>query len=252
MQASDLYLDLLKRVLTDTLFAGEPDVNAPPERFLVDFVRHYIRGPALSMLPIARLDNLQACIADVVARGVAGDLIEAGVWRGGAAIFMRAVLRALAVEDRTVWVADSFEGLPVPDAARFPREAAAHRGSVATEAFRHFAVPIETVRENFRRFGLLDGQVRFLEGWFADTLPVAPIERLAVLRLDADYFQSTMDGLVHLYDRLSVGGYVIVDDYGETEWTYCREAVDAFRAERAITEPLIAVDRRCSYWQRAR
>jgi len=252
MQSSDLYLDLLKRVLTDTLFAGEPDVNAPQERFVVDFLRHYIQGPALSMVPVARLDNLQGCIADVVARGVAGDLIEAGVWRGGAAIFMRAVLRALEVADRTVWVADSFEGLPEPDATRFPREAQAHRGAVATEAYRHFAVPIETVQENFRRFGLLDGQVRFLKGWFADTLPRAPIKRLAVLRLDADYFQSTMDGLVHLYDRLSIGGYVIVDDYGETEWTYCRQAVDAFRAERGIDEPLIPVDRRCSYWQRTR
>src|SRR5271155_3400583 len=110
MQSSDLYLDLLKRVLTDTLFAGEPDVNAPQERFVVDFLRHYIQGPALSMVPVARLDNLQGCIADVVARGVAGDLIEAGVWRGGAAIFMRAVLRALEVADRTVWVAHSFEG----------------------------------------------------------------------------------------------------------------------------------------------
>ncbi|MEJ0068603.1 MAG: TylF/MycF/NovP-related O-methyltransferase [Pseudomonadota bacterium] len=106
------------------------------------------------------------------------------------------------------------------------------------------------MRKNFQTFGLLDDQVRFLKGWFKDQLPTAPIDRLALIRLDADYHDSTRDCLIGLYDRLSPGGYVIVDDYGETEWTGCREAVDAFRAARNIDDPLIPVDRRCWYWQR--
>ena len=204
------------------------------------------------MLPLVRLDNLRTCIEDVIARGVPGDLIETGVWRGGATIFMRAVLRAHGVTDRTVWVADSFEGLPRPDAEKFPLEAKTHDGVVMRKAYKHFASGVDEVRGNFAAFGLLDEQVQFLKGWFKDTLPTAPIGALAVLRLDGDYYESTMDALTNLYDRLSIGGYAIIDDYGEESWTYCRSAVDSFRAARGIEEPMIRVDSKCYFWQRAR
>jgi hypothetical protein len=242
------YLDLLKRVLTDTLYSPEPDPDESDAEFLLHFTKHYVEGNALTMLPLVRLDNIQACVTDVVERGVPGDLIETGVWRGGATIFMRAILKMLGVTDRCVWVADSFEGLPEPDAERFPLEARTHAGVVMSSVFEHFAVSEETVRRNFERFGLLDDGVRWLRGWFKETLPNAPIGRLALMRLDGDYYESTMDALTGLYDKLSEGGYAIVDDYGEDDWTYCRRAVDEFRAERGITEPLVQVDRRCVYW----
>jgi hypothetical protein len=92
--------------------------------------------------------------------------------------------------------------------------------------------------------------VRFLKGWFKDTLPGAPVGALAIMRLDGDYYESTMDSLTHLYDKLSVGGYAIIDDYGEDSWTYCRKAVDDFRRERGIKEPMIKVDSKCFFWQR--
>ena len=250
LKGGDPYLDLLKLVLTDSLHAEPPDVDDEPHRFLAGFIRHYVNGRALTLLPVARLDFLDACIRTVVRDGVPGDVIEAGVWRGGAAIFMRAVLRMLGAADRTVWLADSFQGLPAPDPTRFPLEARAHDGPVLKEAFQHFSVPLERVEANFRAFGLLGEQVRFLQGWFRDTLPTAPIDRLSVMHLDADYHQSTTDVLVSLYDRLSPGGYVIVDDYGETEWTCCRQAVDEFRAGKAIADPMVQIDRRCWYWRR--
>lgn len=250
--ARTLYLDLLKKSLSDTLHGTEPDAEAGGSRFMVDFLRHYIRGRAVTMLPLVRLDHLQACVEDVVARGVPGDVLEAGVWRGGAAMLMRAVLKTLGADDRIVWAADSFEGLPEPDAARFPREAAAHHGPAMRDAFGHLAASLEDVQANFARYGLLDDQVRFVRGWFKDTLPTAPVERLAVLRVDGDYHDSTRDVLVNLYDKLSVGGWLIVDDYGEDSWTYCSLAVDNFRAERGITEPLVRVDRGCWCWRRER
>lgn len=250
MDAAGLYLDLLKGSLTDTLHAAEPDVNTGGVRFALDFLNHYIRGRALTMLPRGRLDQLQVCIEDVLRRGVPGDLLEAGVWRGGAAMLMRAVLKVHGVADRRVWAADSFEGLPEPDAARFPKEAAAYHGPVVRDAYQRLAVGLDVVKANFSSYGLLDDQVHFLPGWFKDTLARAPIDRLAVLRLDADYYQSTRDCLLHLYDRLSPGGYLIVDDYGEDDWTDCRAAVDGFRAERGISDPMVQVDRRCWYWQR--
>jgi hypothetical protein len=246
-----LYLDLLKKSLTNTLFGEEPDTEEEEVRFVHSFIQHYIKGPAVSMLPLVRLDNLQSCILDVIYRGVPGDLIETGVWRGGSTIFMRGVLKACGVSDRTVWVADSFEGLPAPDPEKYPIEAKAHQGAVMAEGYNHFAAGLDEVQHNFRAYGLLDDQVRFLQGWFKDTLPRAPIGALAIMRLDGDYYESTMDGLTNLYDRLSVGGYAIIDDYGENTWTYCRKAVDDFRRERGIEDPMIRVDSRCYYWQRS-
>lgn len=251
MDARNSYLDLLKRCITDTLHGTEPDLSAGQHRYVLDALKHYVQGRAISMLPIARLHHLQACIEDVLRQGIPGDLLEAGVWRGGAVALMRAVLQVHDVTDRCVWAADSFKGLPEPDAARFPREAASYHGPVQRDGYQHMAVSMEQVRANLERYGLLDEQIRFLPGWFRDTLPHAPVERLAVLRLDGDYYESTRDVLEHLYDKLSPGGYLIVDDYGEDEWTHCRAAVDEFRAERGITEPLRALDPRCWYWQRA-
>jgi macrocin-O-methyltransferase TylF-like protien len=252
MDASTLYLSLLKKSLTDTLFNAEPDAdNASEAEFLDGFIQHYIKGHALSMVPVARLDNLEYCISNVVNNNISGDLIETGVWRGGTAIFMKAVLVAYGITDRLVWVADSFAGLPEPDPVKFPVEAAAHSGKVMKEVYKHFAVSLDEVRNNFAAYGMLDSQVKFLKGWFRDTLPSAPIERLSVMRLDGDYYESTMDALRSLYDKLSVGGYVIIDDYGEDTWTYCHNAVDEFRAAHRIVDSMTKVDRHCSYWKRS-
>ncbi|MBK9080663.1 MAG: class I SAM-dependent methyltransferase [Rhizobiales bacterium] len=252
-ESDDLYLDLLKRVLTRTLFAAEPDADQDNlHRFVGQHIKHYQQGGAISMLPLARFDQLQAAIRAVVADDVPGDLIETGVWRGGATIFMRAALEVYGCRDRRVWVADSFEGLPEPDPEKYPREAESFRSAAMTKFYNHLAVGLEEVRANFAAFGMLDERVRFLKGWFKDTLPAAPIERLAIMRLDGDYYESTMDALTNLYDRLSVGGYVIVDDYGEDAWTYCRKAVDDFRAARGVVEPMVRVDKPCSYWRKER
>lgn len=246
-----LYLDLLKRVLTNTLFIEEPDANQENvHRFVGQHIKHYQQGGAISMLPLVRFDNLEEAIATVIRDKIPGDMIETGVWRGGATIFMRAALKAFNSTDRNVWVADSFEGLPEPDAEKYPREAESFKSAAMTKFYNHLAVGLEEVQNNFAAFGLLDDKVKFLKGWFKDTLPTAPIEKLSILRLDGDYYESTMDALVHLYDKLSVGGYVIIDDYGEDTWTYCRKAIEDFRTERKITAPLIRVDKPCSYWRK--
>jgi hypothetical protein len=243
-----LYLDLLKRVLTDTVFAAEPTSDESMQ-YLQDFIRHYIRGRALTMVPMVRLDNLQQCAVDVIERDVPGDFIETGVWRGGATIFMRAILKVYD-QDRRVWVADSFEGLPEPDASKYPIEADTHRGKVMSTVYDHFAVEIDQVKQNFACFGLLDDRVRLLKGWFKDTLPSADISQLAIMRLDGDYYESTHDALVNLYPKLSPGGYAIIDDYGEDTWTYCRRAVDDYRERESVRQPLIQVDSKCFYWKK--
>lgn len=247
---AELYLDLLKRTLTNTIFSTEPDSESDTLRYVGAAITHYQQSSAVSMLPLARMDNLQTCILDVVERGVPGDFIETGVWRGGATIFMRAVLKVLNVTDRAVWVADSFEGLPEPDAEKFPLEAKAFKSAAMTKHYKHLAVGLEEVQRNFVAYGMLDDKIKFLKGWFKDTLPSAPIERLAIMRLDGDYYESTRDALVNLYDKLSVGGYVIIDDYGEDTWTYCRKAVEEFRSDRGIADPLVRVDKPCAFWRK--
>ena len=157
---------------------------------------------------------------------------------------MRAVLAAFGVTDRTVWVADSFQGLPPPDVGNCPADAGAD-----FHLYSELAVPREAVEESFDRYGLLDDQVRFLEGWFRDTLPTAPIERLAVMRLDGDLYESTMDALTSLYPRLADGGFVIVDDYLSIE--NCRKAVDDYRRSHGVDDEIVQVDWTCVYWRRS-
>jgi len=250
--AAELYLDLLKGVLTDTTFEAGPSIETQSAAsYIQSFIERCIKGRALTMVPRARLDNIQMCIESVLRDSIPGDLIEAGVWRGGTAMFMKAMLKACRCEYRRVWIADSFEGLPKPNPELHPIEARAYESKVMKEIYHNFAVDIDEVKNNFNRFGLLDESVRFLKGWFKDTLPSAPIERLAVIRLDGDYYESTMDCLTNLYDKLSPGGYLVVDDYGQDDWTYCRQAVDEFRRSRQITEPIVRVDSTCHYWRRS-
>ena len=199
---------------------------------------------AHTMIGLRRMDNLQSCIESALEHSVPGDLIEAGVWRGGAAIFMRGMLAAHGSQNRRVFVADSFCGLPQPDAARYP----ADKGD---DHHRHeiLAVSRSEVEANFRAYGLLDEQVVFLEGWFADTLPdvAAATDAFAVIRIDGDMYGSTTEALEALYPKLSSGGYVIVDDYALDG---CRKATDDFRVNNRITTPLSHIDWTGVFWQK--
>jgi len=198
---------------------------------------------AQTMVGMERLNNLQYCVETVLTDGVPGDLIETGVWRGGCPILMRAILKAHGASDRIVWVADSFAGLPRPDPKKYPADA----GDIFyTRA--DLAVPLETVKGNFERYGLLDDQVRFLKGWFKDTLPTMPAEKLAVIRLDGDMYESTMDGLTNLYPKLQPGGFIIFDDYRFLAG--CRQAVQDYRQKHAITEPIQTIDWCAVFWRR--
>jgi O-methyltransferase len=232
------YLDLLKRVLTDSVYIDRRGEDMQKRAVGLDWPQH-----ADTMVGLARLNNVQFCVEDVVARGVPGDLVETGVWRGGTCIFMRAVLKAYGVTNRTVWVCDSFEGLPPPDPTRYPADVGDQH-----HTFENLKISLEDVQNNFRRYDLLDDQVRFLKGWFKDTLPGAPIDRLAVLRLDGDMYESTMDALNALYDKLSPGGYVIVDDFALPP---CRQAIFDFRQQRGIQDGVVQIDWTGVFWRKS-
>jgi hypothetical protein len=270
-----LYLDLLKKTLTFTLWK-EPGIPIDAfayrrsglsrrvihllaralGRFDLRLVREAcyddaqrIEGAiwpmyADTMIGLKRLDNVQACIETVLRDRIEGDLIETGVWRGGACIFMRAILAAYGITDRKVFVADSFQGLPPPDLKSYPHD----RDSPSiNEKEKFLAVSQEQVAANFARYGLLDDQVVFLPGWFHETLPTAPIAKLAVLRADGDMYGSTMETLSNLYPKLSPGGYCIIDDYALPR---CKRAVDDYRAAQNIQSPLVTIDWTGVFWRK--
>jgi O-methyltransferase len=277
----DLYIDLLKQCLCSSIYdesawailAGPmmPNVNKYnpfayiPAIFKHAVLRalkkrslmlvqcrafdHEVRDQGLdwpcfgyTMVGRRRLDNVQACLEDVLSQGVPGDFVETGVWRGGTTILMRALLKRHGIADRKVWCADSFEGLPIPNEL----DKKAQKQSDFSDR-NYLAVTLEQVKANFARFGLLDEQVMFLKGWFCDTLPTAPIERIALLRLDGDLYSSTMDALTSLGHKVSPGGYVIVDDYNS--WPACRQAVDEYRQREQIDSEIVPIDPHAVYWR---
>jgi len=195
-----------------------------------------------SMIGRLRMDNIQMCVETVLRDGVKGDFIETGVWRGGSCIFMRGLLKAHEITDRQVWVADSFEGLPAPNEEKYPQDKGMDLSTID-----FLKISLEQVQENFRKYDLLDEQVRFIKGWFKDTLPTAPINKLAVLRLDGDLYESTMDSLTSLYHKVSPGGFIIIDDYS---LQMCQAAVSDFREQYQITEPLNQIDAYGWYWRK--
>lgn len=250
-----MYIPLLKRCLTNLIYGDKETAQSP---ITIPFVNLCVFSPmdkekrmlgedwspiAHTMIGMKRLDNLEECIKDILRDNIPGDLIECGVWRGGACIFMQGVLKCNGVTNRKVFVADLFEGLPKPDPVYPADEYDTH--------YEHndiLAVSLEEVRENFEKYDLLDDNVVFLQGWFKDTLINAPIDKLAILRIDGDMYGSTMDALTALYPKLSVGGYVIIDDYGVIEG--CRKATMDYREQHGITEYIARIDNCGVFWRK--
>jgi O-methyltransferase len=261
---SKRYLDLLRKALTASLYdesawlvvnptsrwkAAIMGVLARRSLFLVK--RRAFNAAAreggedwpmfgFTMAGSKRLGNVEDCVASVVREGVPGDFVECGVWRGGSAIFARAALDSYGAADRLVWLADSYEGMPARTSNDMTDPEL--KGTTYLEA------SLEDVKANFSRFDLLDDRVKFVKGWFSDTLPTAPIETISILRLDGDYYSSTMDALNALYEKVSVGGYVIIDDYNA--FVSCKAAVTEFCERLGIRPTLHAVDNNAIYWRR--
>lgn len=230
----DRYLELLKKCLTRIAFDNLDEAGKERRRQGLDWP-----PTAETMIGHQRLDNLQEIAAVIMREGIPGDFLETGVWRGGACIFMRALIESDPT--RRVWVCDSFEGLPPPDPIRYPvDEGDEHHKQ------RMLAVSLEEVQANFRRYDLLDDRVLFLKGWFRDTLP-GPVGHIALLRLDGDMYGSTIEVLKALYHHVSPGGFVVVDDYSLTG---ARTATDDFRRDRAIRAPLVRIDWTGVFWRK--
>ena len=272
------YLDLLKRCLTREIFAdqdleevllwstkGPLEFLGNPTETWPILAENGLRlvqpvadvsgrregtkwsATADTMVGAKRLTNVEKLVRDVLANDVPGDFVETGIWRGGTIALMRAMLDVCGDPERTIWACDSFQGLPKPDLVNYPQDVDLDVGEIYNSVL---AVSIEQVKENIARYGLLDERIQFVEGWFKDSLPTAPIEQISLLRLDGDLYESTMDALIPLEPKVSVGGYVIVDDYSGLE--ACKAAVDDYRTANNITDQIHAIDWTGVYWKKTR
>jgi hypothetical protein len=212
-QAQDLLLDA-----RDTLARG-------------DFARLNRIVRSRTMCGNARLRGLYGAVQRVVARNIPGDLVECGTARGGSAALMGLAARRLGAS-RTLWAFDTFEGLPCPTDGDPDREVAElYTGRCRGD--------LGDVRAFFDRLGLLP-DVRLVKGRFQDTLAVADVKAIAVLHLDCDWYESVRVCLDQLYDRVSPGGVIQIDDYGH--WAGARKAVDEFLGRRLIDARLRRLD----------
>ncbi len=253
------YLELLKLSLCDLTGASTREVRWTGDRRVFsrtlagdDQIANRRLGKdwpldGLTMVGMSRLDDLQACVESVVADGVEGDMIEAGAWRGGASILIRATLDSLGAHDRTLWVADSFQGFAPPQAGdpEADRELEAHMSQIG-----FLAPSLETVKGYFERFGVADN-VNFVPGYFEETMAELSGRRWSLVRLDADTYRATRVTLDALYPGLANGGYLVIDDYFHPYLPEsCRKAVDDFRAEHSIHEPVQQIDWNGARWRK--
>lgn len=196
---------------------------------------------SLTMISKLRLDNLEKLVREVCLDNTEGNIIETGVWRGGACILISKLLTYFN-SDKIVYVADSFEGLPKPDPKYLHDKDDYHHN------IDFLSVDLETVQANLEKFNC-DHNYKFIKGWFKNTLHLID-DKFSLIRLDGDMYESTINALDALYPKLSVGGYCIIDDY---KGVYqCPIAVDNYRKEHNITEELMHIDNTAVYWQKTK
>jgi|Transcript_6544 O-methyltransferase len=246
------YTDLFQRVVLNDIYE--------PGEFKTDGRDWKPEDKMLTMIGRRRLDNIELIVRAVVRGRIPGHFIETGVWRGGASFYAAAILRSLGeLGTRRIFMCDSFSGIPEANSPGQRRGMDTEAHLLKTEV----DVSEDLVISSGRSLGLpvgneTDAVIRTVLGFFNTSLDALTAEesqmQFSVLRLDGDTYFSTMESLEALYDRLSVGGYVIVDDY--IDWHTCREAVEDFRAKNNITDPRIIVEHgesevvRGIYWRK--
>lgn len=237
-----IYINLLRECLLDNIYKNQKNLvnNSLASDNNIENGTHWPER-AHTMIGRKRMNNIKFCVDEVIKNNIEGDFIETGVWRGGACIFMKGILKAYNI-DKKVFVADSFEGLPPPD-KHYP----ADKGDTH-HTIKLLAVPLHEVKENFKAYDLLDENVIFIKGFFEYSIPNAPIDKLSILRLDGDMYSSTIQVLNSLYDKVSLGGYIIIDDWCLHN---CRQAVLDFRSTRNITDEIVNIDGVGVFWKKS-
>jgi O-methyltransferase len=222
------------------------DLPSQPE-FAPDFDREIIdlfrRVQPFTMTSRERIFALCESVRYVVKNSIPGDVVECGVWKGGSMMAAAMMFMKLQAE-RKLWLFDTFDGMPPPTDAdvdyggKFAAERMSKEGKGEGWSWAYGA--LDEVRHNLKSTGYPDASVSFIEGKVEDTIPAKAPEKIALLRLDTDWYESTYHELQHLYPRLAVGGVLIIDDYGH--WAGARKAVDQYIEEKRLKLLLQRID----------
>jgi O-methyltransferase len=253
---NNLKFEFIKRIITDTVYNEEIRKNffndgiIPNEEKIIEIINTPIEHRRLegldwperahTMIGVKRLNNLHECLDYIRTNNIPGDFIETGVWRGGACIFMK-YYNDVYNMGRKIFVADSFNGLPMPDTEKYPQDE-----NDDHHTYDYLKVSLDEVKNNFNLYRLLDDNVIFLKGWFSETLKNNEnIGDISLLRFDGDMYGSTIDVLENLYHKLNRLGVLIVDDYCLPN---CVKAVSDFRQKYNINNNLTFVDQCGVFW----
>jgi O-methyltransferase len=248
------YISSLIGVLTRTFFKDEQNPKWERLRAIHDLNPSYFSmNPqrytgsecwpleADTMVGVHRMVNVYESLKEVTMKNIPGDFVETGVWKGGACILANAVIHEFNEQtNRKVYVFDSFEGLPAP---YMEEDAGDNHHTIAC-----LAINLESVKNNFSKYGLLTDNVEFRKGFFSETMKhVSDIEKIAVLRLDGDMYSSTIEVLEALYDKVQEGGIIIVDD-----WTLpgAKNAVHDFLREKNSSPEFVTIDNYSVFWRK--
>jgi len=215
------------------------DPNILPRDFDDDFKPIYEACRGFTMTGPLRMHALYDAVRHIESANIPGDIVECGVWRGGSAMVAAMTLMKLGRNDRTIWLFDTYEGMTLPserDVDLDGRSALLRwntewsgtiKGNGAGSDW--CMASIEEVRENLLGTGYPENRLRFIKGKVENTIPAVGLDRIALLRLDTDWYESTYHEFVHLYPKLGAGGVLILDDYGS--WQGAREATDRYFQE---------------------
>jgi hypothetical protein len=197
-----------------------------------------------TMTSVERQQALYDAVAYIIENDIEGDIVECGVWKGGSAMLVAMMLRARGVTDRTIYLYDTFAGMsePTPKDVNMRGKGAQERWlSLKRETFNEWDyASLEEVRKNMASTEYPAEKLVFVEGKVEDTIPAVMPEKIALLRLDTDWYESTRQGMEHLFPRLVPGGILILDDYGH--WKGARDAVDEYLAQHNIRIFLNRID----------
>ncbi|MCC6597454.1 MAG: class I SAM-dependent methyltransferase [Alphaproteobacteria bacterium] len=190
-----------------------------------------------------RIYGLLGGIDYITEQAIEGDIVECGVWRGGSMLAAALRLKELGRTERTLWLYDTFEGMPAPDEHDFSKRSGAAQDKFETlqtgteDASDWCRASLEDVQNNLKTAQYPEKSIRYIKGKVEDTIPASMPDQIALLRLDTDWYASTKHELEYLFPRLVPGGVLIIDDYGH--WEGCRKAVDEYFKEYPLEKPLL-------------
>jgi len=191
-----------------------------------------------------RIFALRQSVQYIVRHGIAGDIVECGIWKGGSMMAIARTLQECGVIDRNLLLFDTFDGMTPPTREDVDINGAAAAGLLSESAKQTSSIwayaALEEVRDNLRITGYPEDRMFFIKGKVEDTIPERAPDQIALLRLDTDWYESTSHELLHLYPRVSQGGVIIIDDYGH--WAGARKAVDHYMAKHNLKILLHRID----------